>query len=285
MPELPEVETIRRGLERTIVGKTITGVEVRLAKLFVGEAHLLVGAQVEAVRRFGKGLVIDLSNGYSLTAHVKMTGQFVYVGQETKHNFHPKLAAPRSLPDKYTHLIISLVSENGEASTLFYNDIRQFGWLKVVKTTEVHDQPFFKSLGPEPLSTLTKEQFLKILAASQMPIKPLLMDQSKLSGVGNIYANDALYEAQIDPRRSGSSLSHEEGEKLFTALLAVLQKGIEYGGASENTYINVEGGKGSYQEHFLVYGKNGETCPRCGQTITRIVQSGRSTFYCPTCQT
>ncbi len=283
MPELPEVETIRRGLERCIVGKIIIGVEVRLTKMFGGDPHEVIGARVEAVRRFGKGLVIDLSNKYSLTAHVKMTGQFVYVGQETK-GFHPKLATPTNLPDKHTHVIFGLESDGGEKSTLFYNDIRQFGWLKVVKTSEVKEQPFFKALGPEPLADLTQELFTKIVSTSSMPIKPLLMDQSKLSGVGNIYANDALYASGIDPRRKSNTLTQEERERLFVSLLAVLEKGIALGGASETNYIQVDGGKGEYQNHFLVYGRSSEICQRCGNPIERIVQAGRSTFYCPTCQ-
>ncbi len=283
MPELPEVETIRKGLEKYIVGKAIEGVEVRREKLFTGEAHEVIGAQIEAVRRFGKGLVIDLSNGYSITAHVKMTGQFVYVGQETK-NLHPTLDIPQKLPHKHTHVIVTLRDESGEKSQLFYNDIRQFGWLRVVKTSEVKNQPFFKSLGPEPFSDLTLSIFKKILLSSNMPIKPLLMDQAKISGIGNIYANDALYASFIDPRRKSNRLADHEQQSLFTAILEVLERALTYGGASETNYIQVDGGKGEYQHHFLVYGKQGEKCIRCGTSIERIKQGGRSTFFCPTCQ-
>lgn len=294
MPELPEVETIRRGLENYIVGKTIEGVEVRLEKLFTGQAHEVVGAGIEAVRRFGKGLVIDLSNDYSITAHVKMTGQFVFVGIETK-NLHPKLGIPQDLPNKHTHVIFTLKGNEGQESTLFYNDIRQFGWLKVVKTSEVKNQPFFKALGPEPpvvpqsgtmdgQAFLTLPVFQEILHNSNVPIKPLLMDQGKISGIGNIYANDALYASCIDPRRMSSSLTQSEAENLFTAVLEVLEKGLQHGGASETNYIQVDGGKGEYQNHFLVYGKDGEKCMRCGTLIERIKQGGRSTFLCPTCQ-
>jgi len=283
MPELPEVETIRRGLEKHIVGKTITGVEVRLARLFTGEAHELVGSRIEAIRRFGKGLVIDLSNGYSITAHVKMTGQFVHEGNESK-GFHPNLITPFHLPDKHTHVIFTLRDIDGGESTLYYNDIRQFGWLKVVKTTEVKNQPFFKALGPEPFADLTLPLFKKIVISSTMPIKPLLMDQGKISGIGNIYANDALYASCIDPRRRSNTLAPLELESLFTAILEVLEEGLRHGGASETNYIQVDGGKGSYQDHFLVYGKSGKKCVRCGSIIERIKQGGRSTFFCPTCQ-
>lgn len=284
MPELPEVETIRRGLERTIVGKDITEIKVRLAKLFYGDPHILLASSIESVRRFGKGLVIDLSNGYSLAAHVKMTGQFVYVGHDIAKNFHPKLPHPDNLPTKHTHVIFSLLSKEGHVSTLFYNDIRKFGWIKVLRTDSLWEDPFFKSLGPEPLSSLTRQQFVHILSSSTMPIKNLLMDQSKISGLGNIYANDSLYAAEIDPRRKSCTLDQEEGERLFNAILEVLNKGLLYGGASKTNYITVEGKKGQYQDHFLVYGKDGKPCMRCGTEICKIKQGGRSSFYCPTCQ-
>lgn len=284
MPELPEVETIRRGLERTVVGKTVVGIEVKLKKLFHGEPLTIIGCRIEAIRRYGKGLVIDFSGGHSLTIHVKMTGQFLYIGPETIKSFHPTLSLPQALPSKHTHVVFDLVSKEGLKATLYYNDIRQFGWLKVVETDRVSKEPFFKSLGPEPFSTLTQEKFYTIVSSSKMPIKSLLMNQMKVSGIGNIYANDSLYAAKIDPRRSSSSLSVEESDKLFKAILEVLEKGIRYGGASEINYVNIEGGKGEYQNHFLVYGKSGQACAACGSIIQRIRQSGRSSFFCPVCQ-
>lgn len=292
MPELPEVETIRRGLKKYIVGKTIEDIEVRLPTIMSGEVAKIQGAKVQAVRRYGKGLVIDLSNGYSIAAHVKMTGQFVYKEttgtketEETKvKNVHPTLGLPFTLPNKYTHVIFTLSAKRSAHSVLYYNDIRKFGWLKVIKTSEVHSLPYFKGLGPEPFADLTLPLFKKIVASSTMPIKPFLMDQRKISGVGNIYANDCLYAARIDPRRQARSLSEEETHRLYESLLEILRIGIKYGGASETNYINVEGGKGEYQNHFLVYGKRGDKCPRDGETILRIVQSGRSTFFCPVCQ-
>lgn len=283
MPELPEVEIIRRGLEKYIVGKTIVGVEVRLEKIFIGQTHQIVGARIEAIRRFGKGLVIDLSNGYSITAHVKMTGQFVYVGGETQ-GFHPKLVTYTHLPDKHTHVIFSLSNSSGGVSRLFYNDIRQFGWLRVVRAEDVLSQAFFKSLGPEPFRDLTIKYFRKVLASSNMPIKPLLMDQRKISGIGNIYANDALYLSRIDPRRKSSSLTKVEIGCLFRAILEVLEVGLKYGGASEMNYIHVDGTQGEYQKHFLVYGQGDKACRRCGGMVKKIKQAGRGTFYCPNCQ-
>jgi formamidopyrimidine-DNA glycosylase len=315
MPELPEVETIRRGLEGLIVGAEIMGVEVRLPKMVLGEVQRVKGAKVQSVRRRGKGLLIDLDNGYSMAIHVKMTGQLIYrrvsrvprvsrVGGksavETK-NLHPVLAAPEELPGKHTHAIFrlrhpELVSgsqempkqvrhdNNSRDAFLFYNDIRQFGWIRIVRTEEAENLPFFRSLGPEPLHTLTREHFNTILSRSKAPIKQVLMDQSRLAGVGNIYANDALFRAGIHPLRPASDLSPDEITKLFEAVEYVLTEGIKAGGASEENFVNALGEKGFYQERFLVYKKTGKPCKRCGTLIERIVVGGRGTFYCPTCQ-
>lgn len=285
MPELPEVETMRRGLEKKLLGKKIQDIEVRLPTIFQGDIESVVGEEFVAFQRFGKALVMQLSNDHSIAAHVKMTGQFVY--KETKgtekevKNFHPKLGVGSELPNKWTHVIFTFF----DGSKLFYNDIRKFGWLKVLPTKDVHSLSFFSSLGPDPLSNLSVKKFYTILQSSSAPVKNFLMNQQKIAGVGNIYANDALFLSRIDPRRSAKSLSEEEGKRLFEAVQAVLKKGIAYGGASEINYINVEGGKGSYQDHFLVYGKEDEACSRCQNPIRRIVQAGRSTFFCPVCQT
>ncbi len=280
MPELPEVETIRLGLKKYLLGKEITQIDIRYKKIFQGDVRSILHSEIRDVRRYGKGLVIDFHNGYSLAVHVKMTGQFIYKGKETEANFHPILGIVGELPNKWTHVVFSLTS----GATLFYNDIRKFGWLKVMNTSEVHQLPFFRELGPEPFAGLTLPLFDKIVSNTGMPIKSLLMDQKKIGGVGNIYANDALFLAKIDPRRSGMSLTPEEREKLFIALLEVLQRGLQYGGATETNFINVEGKTGGYQHHFLVYRKHGQPCPECGAILERMVIAGRGTFYCPVCQ-
>ncbi|HZE86913.1 MAG TPA: bifunctional DNA-formamidopyrimidine glycosylase/DNA-(apurinic or apyrimidinic site) lyase [Methylomirabilota bacterium] len=267
MPELPEVETIRLGLQKYFVGHTIKQVELRLPKQFHGDPNVVIGGKVEKVRRFGKGLVIDLDNGYSLAIHVKMTGQLIF----------SKLPV---VIGKHTHIIFYL--DNNEA--LLYNDMRQFGWIHVVKAAAVPEMPFFKSLGKEPLKDLTYKIFVGLLKTSKKQIKVFLMDQTKIAGIGNIYANDALYRARIDPRRSASSLSQQEGERLFSAIEAVLKKGIAAGGASEWHYVDVLGGKGKYQNFFLVYQKDGKPCQRCGTIIEKIILGGRGTFFCPNCQ-
>lgn len=285
MPELPEVETIRRGLEKYLVGKEFEEIEIRFPKLFQGDPLTILHTPVKEVRRFGKGLVIDFTNGYSLVVHVKMTGQFVYRGEETVANFHPTLDIGNALPNTWTHVIFKLKApELSETeSYLYYNDIRKFGWLKVVKTQEVQELSFFKALGPEPFVSLTPELFDKALQTTAA-IKSVLMDQKKIAGIGNIYANEALFVSRIDPRRPAKSLTEKERKELYHAVLGVLQKGIQYGGASDVNYINVEGTKGEYQHHFLVYRKNGQPCPVCSGVIQRIVVGGRGTFFCSYCQ-
>jgi len=321
MPELPEVETIRRGLEQLIIGSMITQVDVRLPKMVRGEIDRLSGATIIGVRRRGKGLLIDLSNEYTLAVHVKMTGQLIYKrvsraprASKGVKNLHPQLSVPMELPSKHTHVILRLsvpqkrhsgkpkahpesltsqvekdpgqarMTNNNEDALLFYNDIRQFGWLHVVPTREADALPFFTSLGPEPLNNLTIKQFSNILSRSKAPIKQVLMDQTKLAGVGNIYANDALFHAGIHPLRPANELTETERKKLFMAVEYVLQEGITAGGASEENFVNALGEKGFYQERFLVYKQTGKPCKTCGTAIERIVIGGRGTFYCPNCQ-
>ena len=299
MPELPEVETIRLGLQKYIVGKTIENVEVRLPKMLTGSPKDIIGAKVIDVRRFGKGLVIDLDNDYSIAIHIKLTGQLIYRGPEvSKVSNVSKGKIGGELPNKWTHVIFKLKAQKSKVKTttqnskvrndwdayLYYNDLRQFGWIKIVQSSKLKDQSFFKDLGPEFFKDLDLEKFKTIVSKSNLAIKVLIMDQKKMSGVGNIYANDALFEAKIDPRRKAKNLSEDEIKKLYNAVLKVLKKGLESGGASELSFVNVLGQEGGYQNHFLVYGREGEKCKRCGSEIKKIKLSGRGTYFCPNCQ-
>ena len=272
MPELPEVETIRRGLEKYLVGKKIIDIEILDKKLLPGQPFHLAGGKVAAVRRFGKGLVIDLGSGYSIAAHIKMTGQFIYQDKKIKNNL--------KLPSKYTRLIFKLDNN----AHLFFNDVRKFGWIKILKTSEIKKLSFFKELGPEPFKDFTLKYFQTVLKKSDTPVKSLLMDQKKIGGVGNIYANDALNLARIDPRKKSSTLKDAEINKLFDAVHAVLKNGLKYGGATENNFVNVLGQSGTYQNHFLAYGRDGEKCYNCGNIIKKIRLAGRGTYFCSNCQ-
>lgn len=291
MPELPEVETIRRGLEEYIVGNKIESVDVRLQRIVTGDKGSIVGGKIKAVRRAGKGLLIDLDNGYSIAVHIKLTGQLVYSEQgeeqgsrQSRGSYQglPKLS-PKvggDLPNKFTHVTFNL----DKNCKLHYNDIRQFGWIKIVKTNDVKTLPFFKELGPEPFNGLTLDKFCEIVSKSSTKIKPLLMDQKKIGGIGNIYANDGLWLAGIDPRRSSKSLTTDEQKKLYESILEVLKRGLKYGGASEINFVNALGQEGGYQKHFLAYAQNGKPCQCCGMVIQKIALGGRGTYFCKKCQ-
>jgi len=289
MPELPEVETIRRGLEKYLVGHTIERVEVRTRKTLKEREENLVGGKIVKTRRFGKVLVIDLDNGYSALAHLKLTGQIIYRGPHLKSPPDLSKKVYGGLLGKHTQVIFNL----DKGGHFYFNDYRKFGWIKVVRTSEVEKTPFIAGLGPEPFdfaqgkpsNELTLEKFREIVGKAKTPIKLLLMDQEKIGGIGNIYANDALWKAKINPKRSSSSLSSREQKDLFAAILYVLKKSLELGGSSENAYVTSEGREGAYQNYFLVYNQQGKLCPRCKKAkIEKIQFRGRGTYFCPACQ-
>jgi formamidopyrimidine-DNA glycosylase len=279
MPELPEVEIIKLGLQKYLIGHKIEDIEILNSKSFEGSAKEVIGAKVLDIKRFGKGLVVELSNGKAIAIHVKMTGQLIFRSPATR-KFPVSTEKVGELPGRSTRVIFKL----DKGSQLFFNDTRKFGWIKIIDKNSEKDLPFFKNLGPEPFKDLNEKIFLDIIAKSKLAIKLLIMDQSKIAGVGNIYANDALFEAKIDPRRPANSLSLSESKKLFNAILSVMEKSLRYGGSSQNTYVNVLGQDGEYQRHTLVYGKKDKACPRCGNSIIRITLGGRGTFFCPNCQ-
>lgn len=280
MPELPEVETIRRGLENYLVGHTIKDIEVRVPKLFEGKPKDIIGGKVKKVRRFGKGLVIDLSNGYSLAIHIKLTGQLIYRNKKVSNLAKVSEDKVGELPSKLTHVIFSLDKD----AKLYYNDARRFGWIKVVPTDKVKDLPFFKSMGPEPFKDLTIEHFTKVLSSSSLAVKPLIMDQKRIGGIGNIYANDACYYAKIDPRRPAKTLKKNEIEMLYEGVHKVMTEGLKYGGSSELNYVNALGEEGSYQDHTLAYGRQGDICDRDGGKFKKFFLGGRGTYMCEKCQ-
>lgn len=266
MPELPEVETIRLQLKPLLIGQSIFKTTVYKEKSFQGKPKQLEGARITGLARYAKILIIGTDKGLSLAVHLKMTGQLIYKNRREKAN----------LPDKYTRVMIQLK----DGSRLFFNDIRRFGWMRIVK--DIKD--ITANLGPDPFK-LTASQFHQILAQSGKPIKLVLMDQEKLAGVGNIYANEALFLAKIHPLEEADKVTGEKSDGLFKFLLLVLKKGIKYGGSSDNDYLNAFGEKGKMQEHLLVYGCQDRPCPNdCGDKIKRIVVGGRGSFFCPNCQ-
>ncbi len=281
MPELPEVETIRTQLADKLVGRKIVGVEVRLPKIWQGDKAKVVGQTIKQVERRAKIIIIKLSNGYSLVTHLKMTGQLVY-GDKTAEtiSFHQGIPfAGFSLPAKTTHVILKL-----DKGTLFFNDMRQFGWMKVVSQEQLAE--IDEKHGPDALGAgFTAEYLAKILSNWSRPVKLLLMEQSKIAGIGNIYANEALWCAKISPMKRGKEV--ENVTELYRCIKEVLEKGLKYGGSSaaDEAFVNALGGRGHMQEHFNVYQKQKTPCPRCGATIAMSRIGGRGTFFCPKCQT
>ena len=284
MPELPEVETIKLGLQKRLIGHKIEEVEVRVPKIFQGNPKDVIGATVTGIKRIGKGLIIELNNDFVLTVHLKMTGQLVFQDKTTLGPVLSKKVGGETLPSKYSHVIFTL----DKGAKLFYNDLRRFGWIKIIKKSDLKDVTFFKEMGPEPKvgddlagKELTLDYFKNVIQKGNLPVKLILMDQKRIGGIGNIYANDALFLAGIDPRRKGKSLTDAEVQTLFKAIHEVIKKSLSYGGSSDENFVNALGQEGNYQNHTLVYGKQGEKCSVCGGTIEKIKLGGRGTYFCP----
>ena len=282
MPELPEVETMRLQLGRFLTGHKILSVEVKNRKTFQGDEESIIGGKVTGVRRFGKVSVIDLDNDYSILTHVKLTGQYIYRGPNLKSPGKLSSKVTGGIPGPHTLVIFNL-DGGGE---LFYNDVRRFGWIRIEKTEDVENESFIKKLGPEPLRDLTLDKFKEILSKTSRAIKIVLMDQEKIGGVGNIYANDALWLAKINPKAPAKEISAEGAKVLLEAIITVLKAGLKYGGASELNFVTPDGAEGEYQNHTLIYGHEGEPCERCHKaTVKKFFLGGRGTYFCPVCQT
>lgn len=281
MPELPEVETIKLQLQRYIIGHKIKDIDIRYSKCFSGDVDKAIGTRIIDINRFGKALSIDLDNGYSILIHVKMTGQLIYRGVNLTDANSLSQKVLGGLEGKHTSAVFIL----NKNSKLYFVDVRKFGWIKVTDNLKLKTQnDFVKNLGPEFLKDLAFEKFSRILEKSNQPIKILLMDQKKMAGVGNIYANEALFFAEIDPRKKSLSLSLSTRKKLFRAIETVLKEGIKRGGSSEERFVRPNGTEGEYQNFTLVYDKKDKPCKKCKTTIEKIKLGGRGTYFCPKCQ-
>ncbi len=278
MPELPEIETIRRSLEKEIVGKKIKNIKILEPKQFHGSIEQAEETLIKQIGRKGKVLFIELSNHKYLNFHLKMSGEILFA--KDGKNAVLRGIIPRSntnkLPNQHTRIII----EFSDDSALFFNDLRMFGWVKLTDKPEVPSGPDVMS--PE----FTRESLKKIASSTNKPIKALLLEQDKLAGVGNIYANDSLWEAKINPQRKAKSLTDDDIIYLYNAIKKIIAEGIKYKGSSakDEMYILPDGEKGQYQDHFKVYHQQGKPCKRDGVIIKDIRIGGRGTFYCPKCQ-
>jgi len=298
MPELPEVETVRRGLSKLIVHRKIVAVSHDNPKSFpnaTGDVNqFLIGANVVAVRRRAKVLLIDLSTNYTLVIHLKMTGQLVFIPATTYQlpttasearfaGGHPNDSLVGNLPDKSTRVTF----EFDDGSHLYFNDQRKFGWVRLMPTAEVPNIDFMKRVGPEPLEAdFTAAQFAeRFKRRARTTIKAAILDQSVIAGVGNIYADEALWGAKIHPARLVGAITTAEFKKLYNEVRAVMNLSIEKGGSTNRNYVNAEGKKGSYMDFARVFRREGLPCPRCGTTIIKIRVAGRGTHICPKEQT
>ena len=286
MPELPEVETVVRGLNRLILKKKITQVKHDWPKSFPNLEKdvndFMIGAEIFKVQRRGKAIIIKLNNGWALVTHLRMTGQIVYRGEENWGAGHPNDDFLNDLPNKSTRVEIDFEDQ----TKLFFNDQRKFGYMKLLPEPEIEELPFFVKLGPEPLEdNFTVEIFKeRLLKKKNSLVKPTILDQSVIAGVGNIYADEALWRAKIHPETRIKDFSNIDFKNLHESIRFVMNKSIEKGGSTDRNYVNADGSRGNYLEYAAVYHKNGQPCKRCGTEISKIRVGGRGTHFCENCQ-
>lgn len=310
MPELPEVETIRIGLGKKIIGLKIIKIQINSPKSFIGNPNLVEGQKVLKVWRRAKILGMDLIGSYtrdSLTRkktskreneptsklvtilfHLKMSGQLVWKGESGKGEGkrfiggHPTQDMRSKMPNSHTRVIFSF----SDGSHLYFNDQRRFGWVKVIENWKLKNENFLGKLGPEPLEKEFNWQILKsnLLNHKSQPIKVAIMDQSVVSGVGNIYANEACFLAKIDPRIKVVTLKDNQFQALYLGVVGALREGIKHGGSSRAHFVDAEGHKGYFLDYAYVYGRDKHPCKKCQTEIKKIQLRGRGTYLCPNCQ-
>ena len=324
MPELPEVETVVRELSRYIVGQKIKSVEILSARSFLWNPKItrpkkvggktvfpvpkeILGRTIKTTSRRGKGIIIDLDKGYSILIHLKMTGQLIYIPHSRHAELvsasrskilkrvqddkpekgrlnlgHPDANFLESMPSSHTRVIFELTH-----GTLYFNNQRKFGWVKLTPTKDIFADKFFAGLGPEPFDKSFTAKYLWDICQRRPKsnIKSIILDQKMVSGVGNIYSDEALFYAHIKPTRKGKDISKTDASKLRSAILKVLKLGIKYSGTSISHHRTPEGATGKMQNHLAVYEREGEPCKfGCKGTVKRIKLGGRSARYCPVCQ-
>ncbi|MEW6080179.1 MAG: bifunctional DNA-formamidopyrimidine glycosylase/DNA-(apurinic or apyrimidinic site) lyase [Thermodesulfobacteriota bacterium] len=271
MPELPEVETVVRGLRTAVTGKVLAGVVCRYTKINRdnprGWRRMLTGHRFLTVRRRGKNILMDLSGGLTLWVHLKMTGHFYFADLDTPPGPHD----------------LVLFDLKGEDRQLRYQDTRRFGRVRLFLTNTVMEQKGLADLGPEPLE-ITRPDFVARMNRTGRMIKPALLDQRFLAGIGNIYADESLFRAKIHPRAQTNGISARKVNALYDAIRDVLTAAIANMGTTVDTFAGVEGEFGGFQSYLQAYGREGEPCLNCGGTIRREVIGSRSAHYCPRCQ-
>lgn len=272
MPELPEVETVRRSLLPLIQGRTITGVSVVYPKIIVGEPELfvtrLIGRRLETIDRRGKYLLFRFDHDLTMISHLRMEGKY----------FVRDMAVP---DNKHVHVVFSF----DQGINLQYQDVRKFGRMQLVETGTENQVGGLKTLGPEPFSPeFTAEQLLEALSRHHKALKPVLLDQHAVTGLGNIYVDEVLWLSRINPQLPADQLNLEQAQLLHDQIKFELQLAIDHGGTTIRSYVDAQGQQGQFQFDLHVYGRQGQPCERCGHLIQKIKLDGRGTHFCPHCQ-
>lgn len=297
MPELPEVETIVKGLRPKIVGKQIISAQILLPKIVwldtiqatgnkeTDQVKALVEAKtIQTITRRGKMIIMELSGGVIALLHLKMTGQLIYISS-TKERYAGGHSSPdlvKDLPTKSTRVVFQFEDK----STLYFNDQRQFGYLKIMTPAQYLAHLESLKFGPEALSSEFNGAYLYQVAQKRpkITIKQLILDQHVVAGVGNIYADESLFNTQIHPAAPANTLSSDQVKSLVGKIKEVLEFSIAHNGTSSEHYVTSTGEQGDMQNYLKVYRKDGQPCPRCGNTLHRMTIGGRGTHYCPNCQ-
>jgi formamidopyrimidine-DNA glycosylase len=271
MPELPEVETVVRSLRDTVQDKTIKSIRLDSPKIDSdnppGWLDILRGKRLISIRRRGKNILIDLSGNYTLWVHLKMTGHFYWLDDS-----HPI--------DRHDLMIISFKSEK---NTLRFNDYRRFGRVRLFKTDEISNQKGMAELGPEPLE-INVNDFIALFKTRKRMIKPALLDQTFIAGLGNIYADEVLFSCRINPFKSTDKMSAKKLAELHRTVQSVLKKAIQFMGTTVDSFAGVNGKPGQYQKYLKIYGREGQPCDICGTKVRRVKIGSRSAHFCPRCQ-
>lgn len=283
MPELPEVETIRKGLSKKIIGKKIIDIDISNAKSFQGEPKDVVGSSIVDIERRAKLIRIKLSNNLNLLFHLKLTGQLIIIDHDNRFaGGHPSHDWHAELPNSNTRIIFTF-SDN---SKLFFNDMRKFGWCKVLSGDDI-EAIYKKDYGFEPLDKDFTVEYL-LVKGKRIPnrnIKQFLMDQTIAAGMGNIYTDETLFDAKISPLRKIKDIKMSQWQQLISSMRIVLNDGLKYGGTTDSDYVDAEGKKGGMQNHLKVYHQTGKPCANnCGGKVLRMTIGGRGTHYCENCQ-
>lgn len=286
MPELPEVETVRRGLQPVLEGAQIIEAQTRRKDLrfpFPKDlARQLQGKIITGLSRRAKYLLLSFSDNLTLISHLGMSGSWRIEDAPPGDDHHGKEKNP-----SHDHFIMQVKTREGETRQVIYNDPRRFGFLLLVASDQLFEEPFLKKLGVEPTGNALSGAYLQSCFKNrQTPLKAALLDQGHIAGLGNIYVCEALWRAELSPMLKAGSLAEDEkkAQELARHICAVIHEAIEAGGSSLRDYVQADGTLGYFQHRFSVYGREGEKCLRCNGHIERVVQGGRSTFYCPSCQ-